>query len=216
MIQQRCPWCGELISFDETVLTSHGLNKNIWNCKSCNRLITFRVTFVCILSIFMGILLSLFSLHSFFFIAISFISISYIKSPYIKYEGYTDLSIIRRKKEDVSSEPMNWYTDYYNLKKEGPFIPVYIRWYAFKEGGLWFPRLRIWNGYIFPVCVIDEQDTPASHMYCARITQIKFYEGGIKASLQYLDPEAPLDILKLHKKFYLFNANKKIGVGFIE
>ena len=93
-----------------------------------------------------------------------------------------------------------------------------IRWYSARKGGIGFPRLRIINNMIFPVCFVDAKGVPVSQTVCVRLQKRFLYfwrNAGVRLITEDLwnaDSNGKMPWEKA-EKFVIFNRGEVIGEG---
>lgn len=196
----RCPWCGTpydaVPEHPHDFVKGNGVGVYGHFCTSCGKWGRY---YFCSMGIIMFfafemILLSLpipriISLFISFMIGLIFIG----KTPYYRHPDYGK----------------------YLTPEEPKLCTITIHWYSLRDGGIGFPRFRIYNHMIFPICFVDQNDQPVTQTGCVRLCKKWFilFKG---ARLRLIT-----DVIDAHKiqegmKFYIFNQGARMGEGVVK
>lgn len=200
----RCPWCG--IPYDVFPEHPHrpGLNGNTFNkyrefCRSCGKWSEEKYHWMEKVIVVIGVALCI------------CISTSKIEEILIL------LGLC------IFCVPLFGKRVHYKMPEIGKYLgpeerligTVRFQWYTLKNGGVGFPRFRIYNHMIFPVCFVDEQDKPVTHTGCVRLCKKYFvlFQG---AKLRLVTEVIDAGKVREGMKFYIFNKGERIGEGIVE
>ena len=199
-IEERCPWCGEVYSKSEKKYLLG--SSHLFYCEKCERTgsrkIPFRTTFMIIIASLLRVFLDEFGIESRIFISAVYwivvlagIYLS-VNTPYYRYTRLEE------------GKP----------PREKSLCEAAIHWYSAKKSGLYFPRIRIISGMTFPVCFVDDNDTPVSQVGVVRFVKRYglFWKG---AELLMITDFIKENEVKKGQKFYIFNARERIGEGIV-
>ncbi|MDF2612118.1 MAG: hypothetical protein K0R92_3592 [Lachnospiraceae bacterium] len=194
---KRCPWCGYEEKWYEFGFAFTGSGQ-IARCKSCKKTYRKKKSHWLFIINFLIFLISYFtfdgSLDNSIFMgtSIALLFFTFVKLPFIKEnEG-------------------PWYKSVETNEKTAK---VRIKWFSYKQRGLIFCNYRVWNGYILPICFVDLQNNPISHMWCIKIDKIKRKGKTANADMNYILSEAPDGLLVTGNQFLIFHKKHNIGRG---
>ncbi len=181
----RCPWCGKEINFlERKVYTS----KQCPHCNKIHRQYFFNKQFWMVelpLIVSMSVLIFL----KLFLTIIPMIIILYgfvkIPKPLIRYELEPDNSMKKHFIAKITFHKHISYTD----KLKSCFV----------------------EKIVYPICFVDENDTPISHMVCVCVDSYK--RKTKTAELSFLPLGEKFDDVESGLKFYIFDKGEKIGEG---
>ncbi len=195
----RCPWCGEKFDrktkpkFDKT--NGIELGRGLGWCRNCGNWYRYKPTaamFLVFVLLFIGGVMLKAAPTAGIIIIIICIIISLLavhKLPKEKYPAGGQSSV-----HDLPSCKVNvdWDKKYFML------------------------NYRVWSGYIFPVCFVDENDTPKSNVWCAKFDVSKRRKNNMSALMCFLREDAPREkLFKENNRFVVFYDKEIIGQGTI-
>ena len=119
--------------------------------------------------------------------------------------------------QEICKKMMLIYPDFgkYLTPEEPKLCTVTIHWYSLRDGGIGFPRFRIYNHMIFPICFVDRNDQPVTHTGCVRLCKrwFIFFKGArLRLITDRIDPHK----IREGMKFYIFNQGIRMGEGIVK
>lgn len=195
----RCPWCG--VPYDEIpeqphdYLKENGFGIDGKPCKSCGKwgryypdmgTIVFFAFYMILLPLHIPSIVSIFG-----FLIISLLFVG--KTPYYRHPDFGK----------------------YLTPEEPKLCTVTIHWYSLHDGGIGFPRFRIYNHIIFPICFVNRNDQPVTHTGCVRLCKrwFIFFKGArLRLITDRIDPHK----IREGMKFYIFNQGIRMGEGIVK
>ncbi|MBR6400453.1 MAG: hypothetical protein IKS17_04440 [Firmicutes bacterium] len=194
IISDRCPWCGEKLHGSQPKTerpNSLAIGRGLGWCRSCGNWYTYKPTlaaFVLFTALFIGCAM----LKSTPTAGIALILICCFLGS---------LLVIKLPRQRYITGTQTFRT----------FCNVKIDW----DKKYFMLNLRVWSGYVFPVCFIDESDMPQSLMWCVEFDISKRYGNTADASMCFLKDEAPAELIKTGNRFNIYYNKQKIGQGII-
>ena len=196
---KRCHWCG--VPYDEIPEQPHDYSKeNGFDidgdpCKSCGKWGRYHPDTATIIFLAFYMILRLLSIPrivSFFaFLVINLLFVG--KTPYYRHPDFGK----------------------YLTPEEPKLCTVTIRWYSLRDGGIGFPRFRIYNHMIFPICFVDRNGQPVTQTGCVRLCKrwFIFFKGAkLRLITDMIDPHK----IREGMKFYIFNQGIRMGEGIVK
>lgn len=204
MLQHRCPWCGEKISFFYNIVRF--FSKNEGKCPFCGNLVHINITHFKKQFLFMGIIYLLIasplalasrifyrnlqpsagriSIYS-AFILMLILLLLYFRIPLIRQEKFN---------KKCTNVKLNWHK---------------------QKQGILFPRLSVLNGEIFPACFLNSEGKPISTPVCVVLENLKWEKGRrCRCTIKVVLDEVPEEGLFCRgNRFYLYHNRKKIAEG---
>ena len=112
----------------------------------------------------------------------------------------------------VGKTPYYRHPDFgkYLTPEEPKLCTVTIHWYSLRDGGIGFPRFRIYNHMIFPICFVDRKGQPVTQTGCVRLCKrwsIFFKGAKLRLITDMIDPHK----IREGMKFYIFNQGIRMG-----
>lgn len=92
---------------------------------------------------------------------------------------------------------------------------VFILWETHQNNGLFYPKLQIPNGEIFPACFTDANEQPISTALCVVLEDIKWADKRqCTCNIHFVSDNAPAEeLLCSGNQFYLYHNHRLIAKG---
>ena len=204
MLQHRCPWCGEKISFLDNLIRFFSRSEG--KCPFCGNRIQINIKHYKKRFFFLGIVSCLISS-----LCLTLSRIYHRKSQrfmgrIFSYSGF--LLILCFVLLDFRIP----------LTRQGEFhkkcTSVKLNWYRQKQGIL-FPRFNVLNGEIFPACFLNPEGNPISTPICVVLENLKWEKGRrCRCTIQVvLDEVSEEGLFCPGNRLYLYHNRKKIAEG---
>lgn len=200
MLSSRCPYCGEELSNAQNIL-SRILTKFSFTCPHCKQKYRLHYPKVLLLSIPFGIyallryntnvLQNTFINIGILVVTIILVCVMTLFIPLQKYK-FGDINT-SYEAECVALCSVEWNRNYNILR----YILVY-------------------SGCILPICFVNKNNVPMSHMWCAVFKKVRHYGKKSTCKMEFVLDKAPRDLLQVDNRFYIFYNNKAIGTGMIK